>query len=146
MKSLKFPKGSQETCSVWHGTRDSYGANEREMGFIFSWFGVHWAALHCWGDISVLLVLWQCSWGLSGVPSSKSRLLMCLIGNTGLLCSQCRGIEPHHPRRGMSHGISRVVAGTWSIFSSYSGDGHLKLHFVQRSQDFCIVMTDTSGI
>ena len=34
------------------------------------------------GDISVLLVLWQCCWGLSGVQSSKSRLLMCLIGKT----------------------------------------------------------------
>ena len=29
---------------------------------------------------------------------------------------------------GMSHTISRVAAGTWGIFASYSGDGHLKLH------------------
>ena len=28
----------------------------------------------------------------------------------------------------MCHGISRVAAGTWGIFSSYSGDGHSKLH------------------
>ena len=33
--------------------------------------------------------------------------------------------------RGMSHTISRVAAGTWGIFASYSGDGHSKLHFVQ---------------
>ena len=33
-------------------------------------------------------------------------------GNTGLLCMQCRGIEPHFPARGMSHTISRVAAGT----------------------------------
>ena len=46
----------------------------------------------------------------------------------------------------MSHGISRVVAGTWGIFSSYSGDGHLKLPFLQRSQDCGLVMMDTSGI
>ena len=26
------------------------------------------------------------------------------------------------------------------------GDGHSKLHFVQRSQDSCLVMMDTSGI
>ena len=32
------------------------------------------------------------------------------------------------------------------IFSSYSVDGHSKLHFVQRGQDFCLVMMDTSGI
>ena len=47
--------------------------------------------------------------------------------------------------RGMSHEFSRVAAGTWCIFSSYVGDGHLKLGFVQRSQDSCLVMTDTSG-
>ena len=71
--------------------------------------------------------------GLSGVPSRKSSLLTCLIGNTGLLCIKCRGIEPHFPARGMSHTISRVAAGTWGIFASYSGDGHSKLHFLQRS-------------
>ena len=66
--------------------------------------------------------------------------------NTGLLCMQCRGIEPHFPTRGMSHMISRVAAGTWVVFASYSLDGHSKLQFVQRSQDSCQVMTDTSGI
>ena len=40
--------------------------------------------------------------------------------------------------------ISRVAAGIWGIFSSYSGDGHSKLHFVQQSQDSCLVTTDTS--
>ena len=56
------------------------------------------------------------------------------------------GIEPLLRPFGMSHGISRVAVGTWGIFSSYSGDGHSKLHFVQRSQDSCIVTIDTSGI
>ena len=115
------------------------------MGFILSWFAVHRAILHSWGDISVLLVLSQCPWRLSSIPSSKSGLLLCLIGNTGLLCMQCRGIEPHHPARGMSHGIYWVAAGTWGILSSYSRDGHSKLHFVQRSQDTCLVMTDIWG-
>ena len=82
----------------------------------------------------------------SGVPSRKSRLLTCLIGNTLLLCMQCRGNDPHLPVRGMSHGICLVVAGTWGIFLSYRGDGHLKLHFVQRSQVSCLVTTDTSVI
>ena len=45
---------------------------------------------------------------------------------------------------GKSHEFSRVGAGTWCIFSSYCGDGQLKLGFVQRSQDSCLVMTDTS--
>ena len=71
---------------------------------------------------------------------------MCLIGNTELLYTQCRGFGPHLPLRGMSHGIFRVEAGTWGIFSSYNWDGHSKLHFVQRSQDSCLVRTDTSGI
>ena len=58
---------------------------------------------------------------------------------------KCRGIGPHLAERGKSHEFSRVAASTWCIFSSYSGDGHLKLGFVQRSQDYCLVMTDTSG-
>ena len=85
-------------------------------------------------------------WGLSGVPSSTLRLLPCLSRNMELLCTQCRGFGPHLPPRGMSHGISRVAAGTWGIFSSYSGDGCSKLHFVQRSEDSCLVRTDTSTI
>ena len=54
------------------------------------------------------------------------------------------GIGPHLAVRGKSHEFSRVAAGTWCIFSSKGGDGHLKLGFVQRSLDSCLVMTDTS--
>ena len=71
---------------------------------------------------------------------------MCLIGNMELLCTLCKGFGPHLSPRGMSHGISRVAAGTWDIFTRYSGDGHSKLHFVQRIQDSCLVSMDTSGI
>ena len=101
---------------------DCYGVNALEMVFISSWFGVHWALLSSWGDISDLLVLWQCSWWLSGVPSSKLRLLTCLIWGTELLCTQCRGNRPHLAARGKSHGFSRVAAENWVIFSSYGGD------------------------
>ena len=45
----------------------------------------------------------------------------------------------------MSSKISPVAAGTWGIFAIYSGDGHSKLHLVQRSQDTCIVMRAKSG-
>ena len=31
---------------------------------------------------------------------------------------------------GEVHGFSRVVAGTWGIFSSYDGDDHSKREFV----------------
>ena len=92
--------------------------------FILSWFGVHQSILHCWGDISVLIVLWQSCLGPSRVQSSKSRLLICLIGKTQLLCTQCRGIGPHLVARGKSHGFSWVAARTWGIFSSYDGDAN----------------------
>ena len=144
-ESLEFPKGSQATCSVWFGSRDGYGSNAREIGLISIWFVVHWAILRSWGDISFLLVLWQCCWGLSGVQSSKSWPLMCLIGKTELLCMHCSGIRPHLAVRGKSHRFSRVVAGTWGIFSSYGGDVHSKLQFVQWNHNTCLGMTDTSG-
>ena len=117
----EFPKASQATSCVWCGTRDGYGANSGEMGFISSWFGAHRAIWCSWGYISALLVLWQCSWELSGVPSSKLWLRIWLIGNTGVLCMQCRGIRSHLASWGKSHGFlelwqepgvySRVTAG-----------------------------------
>ena len=70
---------------------------------------------------------------------------MSLIENTELLSMQCRGIGPHLAARGKSHEFSRVAAGTWSIFSSYGGVGHLKHGFLLRTQDSCLVMTYTSG-
>ena len=56
---------------------------------------------------------------------------MCLIGKAQFFCIQCRGMGPHLVARGKSHGFSRVAAGTWGIFSSYAGDIHSKLEFVQ---------------
>ena len=55
---------------------------------------------------------------------------------------QCRGIGAHLAARGKSDEFSRVAAGTWGIFSTYGRDGHLKMAFVQRSQDSCLVMMD----
>ena len=82
--SLKLPKGSQAVvvydveCRValdcMQGIQPS---SQVDMGTR--------DILHSCGDISVLLDLLQCSWLLFGVPSSKSRLLMCLIGNTELI-------------------------------------------------------------
>ena len=57
---------------------------------------------------------------------------------------KCRGIGPHLAARWKFHEFSPVAAGTWCTFSSYGGNGHLKLGFFQRSQDSCLVMTDTS--
>ena len=56
---------------------------------------------------------------------------MFLIGKTQLLWPQGRGIGPHLAETGESHGVSLVAAGTWGIFSSYGGDVHSKLEFVQ---------------
>ena len=71
---------------------------------------------------------------------------MCFLVNMELLCMQCREIGPHLSMRGKSHGFSRVVAGSWGIFSNYVGDGHSKLVFVQCRQDSYLVRMDTSGI
>ena len=68
--SPELPKGSEATCRVWCGTRDGFGAIEGELGFILIWFMVHRAIPCSCGDISVFLDVWQCSWGLSGAPSS----------------------------------------------------------------------------
>ena len=64
----------------------------------------------------------------------------------GIALHKMQGIRASSPAEGMSHGISRVAEGTWGKFTSYSGDGHSKLHFVQRSHDSFLVRTDTSGI
>ena len=48
----------------------------------------------------------------SGVPSRKSRLLTCLIGNKEFFCTQCRGITPHLSASGKSDGFSRGAAGS----------------------------------
>ena len=63
----------------------------------------------------------------------------------GIALHPVQGIRALTPADTMSHGISRVAAGTWGIFSNYSGEGHSKLNFVQRSHDSCLVWTDTSG-
>ena len=106
--SLDFPIGYHATCCLWCEKRDGDGANAGEMHFILSWFWVHQSILHSWGDISVLLVLWQSCWGLSRVQSSKSRILMCLIGNTEFLCTQCSGIRPHLAARWKSHWVFSI--------------------------------------
>ena len=56
-----------------------------------------------------------------------------------------RGNRASSCGEGEVYELSCVAAGTWCIFPSYGGDGHLKLGFVPRSQDSCLVMTDTSG-
>ena len=58
---------------------------------------------------------------------------------------KCTGIRPHLAVRGKSPEFSRIAAGTWCIFPSYGGNGHLKLGFVPQRQDSCLVRTDTSG-
>ena len=75
----------------------------------------------------------------------KLRFLTGLIGNTELLSTQRSGNACNLAVRGKSHEFSRVAEGTWGIFSSYGGDGHLKLGFVQRSRHSSLVMMETSG-
>ena len=58
---------------------------------------------------------------------------------------EMQGNRAYLAARRKSHEFSRVAAGTWCIFSSYGGDCRLKFGFVQRRQDSCLVMVDTSG-
>ena len=64
----------------------------------------------------------------------------------GIALQVMQGIGPHLAAWGMSHGFSRVAAGTCVIFSSYDGNDPSKLVFVQRYQDTSLVTRDTSGI
>ena len=88
---LEFPKGSQATCSVWWGSRDGYGANAREIGLISIWFGAHRSILRSWGDISVLLVLWQCFWGLLVFNQANRGSLCVWLAKRN--CSACNSGE-----------------------------------------------------
>ena len=137
--------------------RDCTRSNTGESSVISNWFGLHQTISHFFGDISVILDLWGCFWGLCGVLSSKSRILSCCIGNMELLSTQCRGILPHFSLKGKSHGFSRlgqepgvysrvmvgwhfnthVSSATLAILSSY--DGYLR-NQSSASQD----NTDTS--
>ena len=145
-EALEWPNVRQATCLVWCGTGDCSRSSRGESGGISSWFGIHRTISHSFGDISVILNLCGCSLVLSAFPSSKYILVTSLIGSMQLLCTQCSWIGPCLSPRGKSHGFPRVAVGTWDIFSSYSGDGHSKLVFVQRCQNNCLFMMDTSGI
>ena len=61
----------------------------------------------------------------------------------GIALQAMHRIRASSRSEGKSQGFSRVGAGTRGIFSSYGRDGHSKLEFVQRSQDSCLIMTDT---
>ena len=128
-ESLEVPKGSQATCSVWCGSRGGYGANAMEIVLISIWFWVHRTILHSWGDISLLLVFWQSCRGLSRVQSSKSRLHMCLIGKTQLLCLQCRGIGPILVAREKSHALNN-----WVCMCTHT-DTHIHTHIEEFSDN-----------
>ena len=64
----------------------------------------------------------------------------------GMALHPMQVIRASSPAEGISQRSSRVAAETWGLFSSYSGYGHSKLHFVQRSEYSCLLMMDTSGI
>ena len=102
-ESLELLKVRQATFLLWWGMGDCSRSNKGELGIISNWFGIEQTVSHFFCDISVILDFWGYSWGLSVVPSSKSRHLTCLIGNMGLLCTPCRGIGPHLSPKGKSH-------------------------------------------
>ena len=64
----------------------------------------------------------------------------------GIALHSMKGNRDSFPREGDVTYDFSSCGRTWGIFMSSSRDGHSKLHFVQRSQDSCVVMRDTSGI
>ena len=64
----------------------------------------------------------------------------------GIALHAMQGNRDSFPSEGdVSYDFSSCVRN-WGIFASYSGDGHSKFHFVQKRQDSCVVIRDTSGI
>ena len=57
----------------------------------------------------------------------------------GIALTTIQGNWASSAARGKFHGFSRVAAGTWGIFLSYSGDHPSMPMFVQRHQDSCLV-------
>ena len=49
----------------------------------------------------------------------------------GIALHPVQGIRALTPAEGVTHDISRVAAGTWGVFSIYSGGGRSKLYLVQ---------------
>ena len=113
------------------------------MCFILSWFGVHQSILHSWDDISVLLLLWQCSWdSLQFHQGNRGSLRLRLgtrnssawnAGESGLILQRGGSLMSFLELRQAPGVYSRVTAGMaiWnSGCSSKSGllsnyDGHL---------------------
>ena len=64
----------------------------------------------------------------------------------GIALHPMQGIQASSPAEGdVSWDFSSCGRNLGYILKS-QGDGHSKLHFVQPSQDSCLIRTDTSGI
>ena len=60
--------------------------------------------------------------GQRGWLSPGSRVSLLFHFNISIALDTMQGNQPHLAGRGKSHGFSRVAAGTWGKFSSYSGE------------------------
>ena len=61
----------------------------------------------------------------------------------GIALHAMQGTRASSRGKGEVSCVFSIATGIWGIFSSYSGDGHSKLEFVQRSEDSCLVTLDT---
>ena len=69
-------------------------------------------------------------WGTLSISVKQTKVPYLFYWEQGIALHACSEIGPHLSARGKYHGFSSVAAGTWGIFSSYSGNGHSKLEFV----------------
>ena len=121
--------------SCMMGNRELFWSQCRGIGLNLD---LNWATRdisHSCGDISVLRDLLGISGGISVLPSSKSRLLTCLIGNKELLCTQRR-----------VSGLIFQRAGSLMDFSSCSWKLGYVLELLRRKSLKNFVCSATSGL
>ena len=116
---VAYRNSSYLSCMM--GNRELFWSQCRGIGLNleFIWANPRYFTFLRWHQCSSRLV--RDFWGLSVLPTSKSNLLTCFIGNKELLCMQCRGIRPNLSESGKSDGFSRVEAGTWGISRVMAG-------------------------
>ena len=64
----------------------------------------------------------------------------------GIALHPMQGIRASSPAEGDASWDFSSCGRNLGYILELHGDGHSKLHFVQRTQESCLVRTDTSGI
>ena len=120
-------------------------SNTGDSGVISNWFGLHWTISDSFGDISVILDLWGCSWGLwNSIKQIKAPFVFYWE----------HGIAEHAVQGNCASSLAEGE-DSWIFSSCGKNLGYFLelwrvsisiLLFLQQCQHSCLVMMDTSGI